>query len=160
MATISRLGQPSLDLIYQEARAKIEQQNQRVDALDTKGIAVLTAASLIVTVAPAVRLAGLNLNPLQTILLGIAGAAYLVLLGAVLIAVGTRRFNFPPNPTILYQDYLAGDPAAAKLAIVETIAQAYGDNESQVSKKAQALRWSLFFLAVESLALTASLVSR
>ena len=99
----------ALDLIYQASIVKIEQQKREVDFLDTKAMSLLTAASLILTVAPAARFASrstpLGILPLA-LLLG-AGLIYAILMWRIRAALQERSFDFPPSPIVLHEFWLS-----------------------------------------------------
>ena len=148
----------AVDFVYQEARAQIDSQDRRVDALDAKAIAILTAASLVVTVAPAARLAGRQLSLEGLGLMIAAGLSYVVLMVLAQRAMWPRDFHVPADPPILAEDYLDATPGTIRRAILDVTIQHYGENKSQLAQKVRALKWSLSLLLAESVFLTLAIV--
>jgi len=146
-------SEQSLNLIYDVALAKIEQQMQRLDALDTKAIGLLTAAALIVTVSPGARLTDRHFTPLSAALLAAAGVLYAFTLIAIGLAFSRRKIDLPPSVAILYEYYRNDPPAEMKHVVIETIMLAYQQNEVQIARKVAAVEVALWLLVSGSIVL-------
>jgi len=59
-----------------------------------------------------------------------------------------REFDRPPKPLLLRQKYLARPAQETLLAIVDTMVQAYNDNERRIDEKLAAFRYATGGLAV------------
>jgi hypothetical protein len=151
----------TLDVLFAVALTKIDQQKREVDFLDTKAIGILTATSLVVTVAPAARISGraVPFTLLAIALLALAGGVYALLMWHIREALQERTFNFPPSPTVLYEDWINHPPEAVKRSIVEPVALAYAHNREQIGHKVDAIRIALWLLLAEVLVLVVGLVA-
>ena len=147
----------TLDFIYQEARAKVDQQIRQIDALDTKAYALLAAASVI-AFAPALRLELSKLPWYSLGLLAFAGLCYLDLLWSLRSAIRPREYNFPPDPGVLAKHYLGDAPAEVKRVALDTIIDAVKYNKDQINDKADLAGRALGLLVIESLSLTLGLL--
>jgi hypothetical protein len=148
---------PSLDLIYAEARAQSDHQRKDIDALDTKAVYVLAAASVIVTLAPAARAAVSKLDTPGAGLTIVASLFYLLLILSIRAALRVREFDFPPGPAILYEDYLKSPVSETRLATVQAIIDAYTKNTDKIKLKAGSLDHAIALLCAESITLALAL---
>ncbi len=143
----------SLDLIYQIARDRLDHQASRIDALDTKGYALLAAASILVTVIPIIHAPNQSLETHSLVLLALAGLCYLALWTFIAHALWGHKYNFPPDVANLHAGYLDAPPAETKAAIAKRIAEVYPDNHATIEAKAATLRLALIALLAQSLLL-------
>ncbi|MFQ5879905.1 MAG: hypothetical protein ACE5IZ_07035 [Dehalococcoidia bacterium] len=89
---------------------------------------------------------------------GLVAAAIAVLLLSSLIAGAAwlpREFDRPPNPSHLRNAYLGTPPQETVLAIVNSMVQAYDENQRMIHEKQGAFRRAAFLLALGAFLLAA-----
>lgn len=88
---------------------------------------------------------------LATATVGLVVAAIILLMLSGLIAGLSwlpREFDRPPKPLPLRQKYLARPAHETLLAIVDTMVQAYNENQRRIDEKLGAFRYAVGLLAV------------
>ena len=92
---------------------------------------------------------------------GPAIAAVLLYLWAIYVvgrAYLPRRFDQPPKPSTLREDYLTTDLRETKLTVIDTILEAYTQNEGVIQKKVSAFTHAFVVTGVATGFLGAAIV--
>ncbi len=157
----------TLDLIYNEIRARLAAQVEYSRALDSKAELVLSSSSLIITIG--VGLKGLlgGSAPSSCMPIRALGTAIFVLSGAFYAAsmvLGFRaytlyEFHRQASPRTLWDKYLPMEPVEARRRLIQNMIVAYENNrETITSQKVPSLKWALRCLVAETLSLLVALI--
>lgn len=152
------LSQPeTVDLLYEIAVTKMDQQIRRVDALDTKTIALLAAASVVIAVV-ATLLTNQPKTAVAQGLLWLGIICYAALWCATAHALWTRAFDFPPEIGKLYNECLAWTANDIKHLVARAVAEKYTANAALIDVKARWFNYGIVLLLVQSLLLAGAAV--
>lgn len=146
----------TLNLVFEEVKAKRKQQEERNKDLDSKAYAIL-AASSVIAISSSFRLSARSLEWYSIALLFMVFVCYLGTLWMLRKAITPREFNFPPKVKSLYPKYLDASPDEVKLAIITSVVDAYDQNEQELRGKADIAGKAITLLVVESILLTLGL---
>ncbi len=150
---------PSLDLIYSEVKERLNIQFQAIDSLDSKAGLILTAGSLVISIA-----AGLQVSSAETIdtgplLLLITGAVlYALSMGFSLKGFRVRDYRRDPEPGPLVKNYLNAEAELTKGQIVANLVESFEENAGTLKSKATDVQRAMSFLALETGSLVAALI--
>ncbi len=142
----------TLKLVYEIARDRLLQQSRDIDALNQKATAIMVAASLAVAIPTAVhamRSAGWPLN----LLLTLGGVVYVVLLLAVGFSYWGRAFHFPPDTTVLRDDWLDATPSEVFAGLITDLTKAFTINARLMAAKSNWVNVALICLITEAVIL-------
>jgi hypothetical protein len=67
-------------------------------------------------------------------------------------------FDWPPKPAALRDEYLLKDPRETKLAVIDTLIEAYNANERTLARKIRAFVVAFSLTAVATIGLGVALV--
>ncbi len=79
---------------------------------------------------------------------GCAVVLFLVAGGIVAVAYWPQKFNRPPDPIDLRERWLTTDPRLVKLVVIDSIREAYNDNEDVIERKNGAFKIAFGLTAV------------
>lgn len=129
---------PSLDLLSREARAELDAQERRGDALDTKAGVLLGFSGVIV---------GLTVSRLDGTIAHIASS--FSALGALLASAGYLPRSFPTlRLRTLRDEYLMAEVGFTRLRLLDTRIAMYNQTQRTLARKARLVGASTVALGV------------
>ncbi|MDP2674200.1 MAG: hypothetical protein Q8Q00_04740 [Dehalococcoidia bacterium] len=151
---------PSLDVVYQEVKERLDIQLHQVDTLDAKAGTVLSVASLVMTIAAGLQatVGREDLHGWPLILL-LAGALFYAF--AMLFAFRgywLRNFRRDPEPKPLRDLYLFQAPDFTKRRLTANRIQSFELNSQLIESKVWNIKAAIILLAVQTLTLVMALV--
>ncbi len=142
---------PSRDLTYEWGRTAPDELAKYADALDTKLVGLLAAASIIISVVAGLpRSIPLNWTAVP---FGIAVMSFAIVFTTCMLALHSRQFRVTDSPTILKRDWWSLEPEVLKEQYWEYVEDAFKENYQAVKTKGQALQLVVPFLGIEVVAL-------
>lgn len=142
----------SLDYVHEQIQEQLKAQSALWDEVDARlrlilgVIGIVFAASA--TFQRQVTVGGTVQIPFWIgLLVGMAVALYLVAGAVVAIAYWPQKFNRPPDPIDLRNRWLTTDPREVKLIVIDSILDAYNDNEDVIERKSRAFKVSFAMTA-------------
>jgi hypothetical protein len=159
---------PSLNLVYEQIKSRMDVQNDQITSLDGKANFSLTSASLLTTAAVALHtdtkdittfpdylILGYTFNALDIIntLLIFIFITYLFMIFTAYKGYQVRDYKVIPDPHALLVDYLDKTEAETKEVVTRTMVEAFSINEKLINKKAEWTIWGLRSLVVEAVLL-------
>jgi hypothetical protein len=160
---------PSLNLIFDLTKERIENQRERVNALDSKANFTLISATTLISAALVIQTAGpskaspgfifpsycfinnnrlLNALPLLLLLF-----FYLCVLFTAYLAYKNRIYKYVPEPDELLNTYLVKEEEITKAEVFEAMRFAYNHNERTIKNKASRLELAFILLGCEAITL-------
>jgi hypothetical protein len=147
----------TLDFVFEYTRGAPEVQLKDVEALDSKALQVLGAASVIIGLS---GVSGTNRPNLgSAILLALALLAYILVAIAVFGHIRAQLYRRGLQADDLWRKSWKHDVLDVKHAIVTDIAEAYAHNKCVIEHKRKSLAWSLRFAVAEVLLVGGSLLA-
>jgi len=138
----------ALDLVLEETREKMRNQNQNIDALDNKAAVGLGIAGVMLTLVASGKMAGTGT---VVIWMQIVGMAFLVLaLGCLVVALWVLDWRFPPKPSALAA-WANETPEKIKNELLAKMSEAYDSNAKQLSRKARWVKVALVLILLAAL---------
>ncbi len=153
--------QESIDLIFSEVKERLNIQFQAIDSLDGKAGLILTAGSLVISIA-----AGLQASMAQAIRTGplvvlIVGAiAYALCMIYALLGFWVRDYRRDPDPGALVEHYSHEGAESTKKQIVANWVDSFSQNIDTLKDKACYIRCAMVFLSLETSILATALIWR
>jgi hypothetical protein len=141
-----RLRPDSTDLIYAATADARTEQLRAADAQDAKATAVFAAATVVIGLAAA----GSQHGTTQSVLVGLAVAAYVVTAVAAVLCLRIRRFSIELAPDYLWNRYWNQEPLAIKHAIIQERGTGFRENEGLLREKTRALKYATVSTAAET----------
>lgn len=143
----------SLDYVHDQVQSQLEAQSELWDVVDGRlrlilgVIGIVFAASA--TFQRGASQAGAALIPFG-IGLAVIVAVALFLAAATIVAFAywPQKFNRPPDPLDLRSRWLTTDPSEVKLIVVDSMLDAYNDNEAVIEAKNRAFKRAFVVTAV------------
>lgn len=152
---------PSLEIVFQEIKDRLQAQLHQVDTLDTKAGTVLSVASLVATLG-----AGL---PVATSSGSLSDASLVLLLGGTILYAFAMFFGFrgywlrnyrrDPEPGPLRDRYLFQPADFTRRRVIANMIQSYEVNRPLIESKVWNIKVAILLLAVETIAFVAALVN-
>lgn len=151
---------PSLDIVYQEVKERLDLQLRQVDTLDAKAGTVLSVASLVMTIAAGLQ-AGvvrddLNGWPLVLVLSGLL--LYFFTMVIAFRGYWLRNFRRDPEPGPLRDLYLFQSPDFTKRRVTANRIQSFQVNSQLIESKVWNIKVAIMLLAIQTITLVAALV--
>lgn len=151
---------PSLEIVYQEVKERLDLQLHQVDTLDGKAGTVLSVASVVMTLAAGLQVSdnreALQGWPLVLLLAGTTFYAFTMLFG--FRGYWLRNFRRDPEPGSLRDRYLFQPADFTRRRITANMIQSFEVNRDLVESKVWNIKASIILLAVQTLTLVAALV--
>jgi hypothetical protein len=151
---------PSLDIVYEEVKERLDLQLHQVDTLDAKAGTVLSIASLVMTIAAGLQATisreDLRDWPLVLLLAGAMFYAFTMLFafrGYLL-----RNFRRDPEPRPLRDLYLFQPADFTKRRVTANRIESFELNSGLIESKVWNIKVAIILLAVQTLTLVAALV--
>ena len=144
---------PSLEIVFDLTKSRLDSQLAHVDSLDAKANFVLGSATLLTAAATTLRSAATHLP--QWLDLAVATAAvllYLAVVFAVYRAYTTRDYYYDPSPVSL-ERYMWADTARTRGVVLANMVDSFSRNVAIIKKKAFWARWSLRAFMAEAVLL-------
>ena len=152
---------PSLDLIYSEVKERLNIQFQAIESLDSKAGLVLTAGSVVISIAAGLQVSAAETIDTAPLVLLIAGAgAYALCMLFGLLGFKVRDYRRDPEPGPLVDNYLNEDAALTKGQIIANLVESFEKNKGVLESKASYIQRAMLFLALETGILAAALIWR
>ncbi len=147
------------ELAYEATKGRREAQTAWMDALDTKLVSTVGAASVLLTLVPSLQPPGKNTCSL--VLWCLALASWVI--GACFAYYGYKpaEVSTGPHPrAVLDESWLRCSPLEFRLYQIANIADTYEQNITQIDRKAWALSWVMRLGFLEVLALSGALMAK
>jgi len=150
---------PSIDVVLEEARRKLDFQFEQLNSLDTKASIVLGVAGVVLTIVLTSLLSGhlgegTNLQLAKTALVLI-----FVAFALSIVKLWIKRYHRPPKLDRLRSHYIVEDSEVTKLRIIDISLQAINDNDKMLNYQTWLVRCSYIILSL-GLGLLAYLIWR
>jgi hypothetical protein len=136
---------PSIDIVLDEVRRKLDFQFEQIDSLDTKSGIILGINGVLMALLITSIVAYPNLPNL--VLVKVALAPIFASLLISFISIATRKWDKPPQLDRLRSYYINQDANETKLKIVDIVMDAINKNEKPIDEKICLWRWSYSVLA-------------
>lgn len=148
---------PSLDVVFSETKAALEEQTERLSSLDTR-LGVLLGLSGIILVA-LLGFCSTCGNDMTTRWLVIAAVASIVV--SILSATWgywVRKYKVLTNPMALREFYLMEEPEKTKLALVDYLSSVYDWNQQRIVVKVKCTHISFVFVLLGALIISITIL--
>lgn len=154
---------PSLDVIFDIAKDRLDAQMAVIDGLDTKANFLLGAASVVIGLAIAFQ-AAIPLTPglpvgsrlLHAAPLGPLLVAYIVTAYLTYRAMAVKKYSYAPDPDVLLS-YLEKPMLQTKEEVARAMVDAHTKNGPAITDKAKWVRRASWLLIAEVAALVLAL---
>ena len=138
---------PSIDIVLDEVRRKLDFQFEQLDGLRTKSGIVLGIAGVIFTLLITNLLGQSNtINNLTLAKIALVPIFTSIVLSCVPIYI--RKWNRPPKLERLRDYYIAIDAEDTKLNVIDKCLEAIDENQSLLDKLFRIIKCSYFLLLV------------
>lgn len=156
---------PSLDVILDLTRERLNGQGAQIDALDSKANFVLTAATVLLGTALAAQVA-ISSQSISVFGRAVPRAAalialvlvYLVVVGMAFQAYDIQQYDQAPEPQKLLKEYLRRPQEETKEDTAIAMAEAFSQNRVRIKRKVRWTRWALKALIAETVVLVIVLI--
>jgi len=139
-------GIASLEVVAGQVERQLDLQWEHWDSVDGRLRLLLGFVGAIFVVTLAFTNPTSEVSDLGRSLL-IAAIVVLILAGVVaFLAWLPRLFDRPPDPRALREQYLASPPNETRLSVLDTMIQAYGENEIRITEKLNGFRVAAWLL--------------
>jgi hypothetical protein len=138
---------PSIDIVLDEVRRKLDFQFEQLDGLDTKSGIVLGIAGVIFTLLVTTLLEKHD-TVVNFLLIKVALAPILISLILSFVTVSIRKYDRPPKLERLRNYYISEDAKKTKRSIIDISLAAIQKNEELIKKRVCLVKWSYTILAV------------
>lgn len=146
----------SVEFIFGFVKDFPERQAHDWEAMETKAVQILTAASVVVGLA-SLGARSDTLPVVQAVIFGLGLVAYLVVVQRVAAVLGIRDIRRSRQAKFLW-DNRRTPVKDLQASMVEDIIKAYGENVAALEEKAHNITLALRALAVEATAVIAALI--
>ena len=153
---------PSVDIVYQEIKERLDVQLKQIDSLDSKTGNILFMASVVLGIGATAQalLLGLQGNPLVMLFFSIPIVFYSLAMFSALRSWVVRPYFRDPEPRPLRDYYLTREPRFTIRRLLSHFISCYEWNTTVIKKKVSELRFSMRFLLAEVITLAVVLVIR
>jgi hypothetical protein len=155
----------SLDYIHDQVQEQLKAQSDLWDAVDGRlrlilgVIGIVFAASA--TFQRQVTLGGTAQIPFWIgLFVGLAVVLFLIAGAIVAVAYWPQEFNRPPDPIDLRNRWLTTEPEEVKLIVIDSILEAYNDNEDVIERKNDAFKAAFVLTAVATAVMGLALIAQ
>lgn len=143
-------GKEALDLVLEETREKMRNQNQNIDALDNKAAVGLGIAGVMLTLVASGKMAGAS--PVVSWMQILSMVSLVLALGCLVVALWVLDWRFPPRPSAL-SAWRHETPEKIKNELLAKMSAAYDSNAKQLSHKACWVKVALILILTAALLL-------
>jgi hypothetical protein len=161
---ITNVGEetPSVDIVYQEIKERLEVQLKQIDSLDGKTGNLLFMASVVLGIGATAQalLLGLTGSPLVMLFFSIPIVFYSLSMFFALRSWVIRPYFRDPEPRPLRDYYLTKEPPFTIRRLLAHFISCYEWNTTVIKKKVGELRFSMRFFLAEVITLAVVLVIR
>jgi hypothetical protein len=147
----------SLDFIHEQVTAQIKQQWDIWNVVDGRLRLILGVVGIVFAAVLGFQRGPTHLTPVVVDLLFIAILCFVLAAVIAAIVYIPMNFSWPPEPGALREQYLLSDPRDTKLAVTDTIIEAYTENWKRIERKVNGFRIAFGLSAVAVVALAAAL---
>jgi hypothetical protein len=153
---------PSLDVVYQEVKERLDVQLKQIDSLDGKTGNLLFMSSVVLGIGATAQalLLGLSGNPLIVLLFSIPIVFYSLSMSFALRSWVVRPYFRDPEPRPFRDYYLTREPQFTMRRLLTHFISCYEWNVNVVKKKVRELRFSMWFFLAEVITLASVLIIR
>lgn len=141
---VSKSDHPSLDIVYDEVKQRLNQQFEQIESLNQRGTVLLGLVATITSVISgitALSIGDFSARPcLPAVLLIAAAALYIAVLLVTYRAYKIRTYRRDPEPKPLRDKYKNEDSNTTKETLINNFIQSYDDNSRTINEKIQALK--------------------
>ncbi len=148
----------SLEVIASMVETQLDLQWALWDSVDTRIRLLLGFSAAVFLATLALLNRGRDFADASTYLLAVAISLLIVSTVVAGLAWLPREFDRPPKPSALRDNYLATHPVATKLAVLDTMIEAYNDNEKTIDEKLVAFRRAALSLSVAVLLIAIAVI--
>ena len=144
---ISPQGLPSIDVVLDEVRRKLDFQFEQLDGLRTKSGIVMGIAGVIFTLLITNLLGQSN----TAINLTLAKIALVPIFASIILScvpIYIRKWNRPPKLERLRDYYIATGTEYTKLNVIDKCLEAIDENQKLVNKLFRIIKYSYFLLLI------------
>lgn len=141
-------GLPSVDVVLEEARRKLDFQFNQLDSLDTKASIVLGSAGVILML---LLTAVLVVDRYMGFTLELAKASFILVSVAIILSViklWVRTYQRPPHLDWLRRYYIVKNPNETKLKMIDSLLKAISYNDEILNKQSSLVKCSYVFLLI------------
>jgi hypothetical protein len=149
---------PSLDLVYEAAKDSYEMVARWSDSIDTKIIAVFSAASLLIGLLTTLGGVKPELH-YAFVIFCLATVSFLATVVFCWKGFSTKTFMMGNNPRKLLEQYAPREPSDAKWYLLKYAGQHYEHNLQVLRQKSSALKKATWFVGGEVLLLLGWLIA-
>ena len=137
-------------VLYDVAMNRLQAQIEQIDAIDAKLGAILSFASVILTIFAGFMALGDLEQPLYALVLsGLAFAAYLALMVFSIYGYRLIKWHFRPDLSTLQEHCQSFDDSVIKEWVASECIQSWKDNSSKIKSKAKCANIAVYLLATE-----------
>jgi hypothetical protein len=142
---------PSLDLVHEEVKDRLDVQLRQIDALDSKSGNMLFISSIVIGIGAAAQAAlmGQAGSALVLLVFSIPIVLYLLAMFFALRSWVVRPYFRDPEPRPLRDYYLSKESDFTKRRIITHFISSYEWNKMVIKKKVRELRISMWFFLAE-----------
>ena len=137
---------PSIDIVLDEVRRKLDFQFEQIDSLDTKSGILLGITGVLMALLMTNIITQPNLPNL--ILVKVALIPIFVSLLLSFISIATRKWDKPPQLDRLRSYYINQGEDETKLKIIDIVMDAISKNKKPIEEKICLWKWSYSVLAL------------
>ena len=140
---------PSIDIVLDEARRKLDTQFEQIDGLDTKAGIILGIAGVILALL-VTTLLGKQDTVVNSfiILIKVALASIFISLILSFLAISLSKYGGTPKLERLRNYYMSKDAEKTKKMLVDTYLQSTDENKKLIEKKVCLAQWAHIILAI------------
>jgi hypothetical protein len=138
---------PSIDIVLDEARRKLDFQFERLNRLNTKSGMLLGIAAVILTLL-VTTLLGKQDTVGRSLLIKVALAPIFTSLILSYLTVSISEYDRPPKLERLREHYISKDAEKTKIRIIDISIDAIQKNEGLIEKKVRLIKWSYVIFAM------------
>lgn len=146
---------PSLEIVFEEARRRLESQHHSIESLNTRAGIILGLCGLILTSSIWSWQSSTPYIWLKIILL----ILILVASGSSLLGYMIKSYRMDPEPGRLVKEYLEKEATITKRQILANWVDSYSENTHKIAEKVKLIKASLWFLMLAIIVMAVIYVS-
>jgi hypothetical protein len=131
---------PSLDLVFDEVNRQLDLQWQVWEAVDGRLRLLLGFIGAVFVAALAFSGPDRDMSDLTKVVLVVAFVTLLTSGTVATLAWLPGKFDRPPKPSTLRDDYLTSTPDITRLTVLDTMLDAYSENQRRIDEKLAGFR--------------------
>ena len=137
----------SLDYVHERVTKELEAQSKDWDDIDGRLRLILGVIGIVFAAALGFQRAQTQIPFIVGFLTLLAILAFLLAAGLVAVVYRPMDLDRPPKPSSLRQRYLLRAPEESKLAVIDSIIEAYNSNVAIIDRKTRVFIWAFWISA-------------